>query len=253
MTISFQVEVVDKLQKICAEIYIHVVASLKTGMSEKDIAEMVRREFSKRGINEYWYDVPIMILIGEDRFLDMAKPDYALKSPSEHSLLREGNSIFIDMHPMDSNGFWGDYSAMSVFKPEAEDQDKVAFLREVFSIQRQGINAITTGMRANVIANLFKNTFAKNNIISLDVRRSNVGHSMHKGPKKNADGTDKRTFIESGVTVLLDEGIYAIEPGGFQKKNDGRILVGRFEDCVYVPKKGRAMILGNTEPLMYSV
>ena len=237
---------VDRLQKISQDIYLKTITSLATEMTEADIAESVRTEFRKKGINYFWYDVPISVLIGEDRFLTMAEKDYRIKSPSADVKLQRGNTIHIDMDLMDAEGNWGDFSATSVFQPKSEiDYEKASFLTLIQKIQREGIKHLTSQTTASQVARWYINKFKEENITLLDVRNT-VGHSIHSGSKKYPDGREKRMFLEEKNETPLGEGVYAIEPGGFRKSIVGNgFVVGRFEDCVYIPPSGKPLILGN--------
>lgn len=240
---------VDKLQSLCAEIYLYTIPSLRTGQTETEIAEIIRAQFRKHGIESFWYDVPIFALIGTQRFRDMATSDYPLKSPSAKVSINPGDPVFIDMHPIDKDGYWGDFCAMTVFQPRPEiDDEQVAFLRLTQRLQRDGITAITAGTTAHDLASWYTKRFREENV-TLEDPRGNVGHSMHTGEKKYDNGTDKRTFLDTGVTASLAGRIWAIEPGGYNVLESGKMLVGRWEDCVYVSPQGQVTILGRKEPV----
>lgn len=130
---------VERLQEICKEIYFKTITFLQVGMTEVDIALRIRDEFKKKRINSFWYNIPISVLLGEQRFLTMVEKDYKIKSPSAYIKLRKGNPVHIDMAPMDSKRIWGDFSATCIFKPNPEtDYEKVNFLKLVQKIQREG-------------------------------------------------------------------------------------------------------------------
>ncbi len=69
---------------------------------------------------------------------------------------------------------------------------------------------------------------------------NNVGHSIHAGPKIKA----QRIWLDEDNNAPLGEGIFTIEPGGFRNKKEGiGIVVGRFEDCIYISPDGKAVLL----------
>lgn len=241
-----QLEAADKLQKTCSEIYITVTSSLTTGMSENDISEMVGKEFLKRGIANFWYDVPIFVLIGEERFFALKEQDYEVKRPKSSVQLIPGDVIYIDMHPQDSQMIWGDYNSMCVFKPQGEDEEKVTFLKLIYSIHQAGIKTITPSMTASKLFQWYENQYAKHGITLVD-KRDTVGHQMTWGAKKDDQGNYRISFLDKNNNEPLSGGIYAIEPGGYRKQN-GQLFVGRFEDCIYIPKQGKAVILGRKDP-----
>lgn len=241
---------VDRLQSLCAEIYLRVVPYLRTGQTEADIAEIIRSEFNHHGIDSFWYNVPIFTLIGPQRFRDMATSNYPLKSPSPTVLLKPGDPVFIDMHPMDAHGYWGDFSAMTVFQArQGIDDEQVTFLRLMQTIQREGIAIIQAGMTARDLSQWYERRTHQEGI-SLEDPRNTVGHSMHHGTKKYPDGRDKRLFLDKDTDIPLAGALWAIEPGGFKTASSGRTLVGRWEDCVYVSPEGKATIVGHQKPLL---
>lgn len=168
---------VSKLQLCSYYIYSNTIRRVKEGMSEIDIAKIISEQFKERGIKQFWYDIPIMVLIGEDRFLDMTG-DYKNKSPSVNHLLKIGDTIHIDLTPKDKEGFWGDFSATCVFHPKTDyDFEKVEFLRLVRKIQRDGIKRIKSVNKSSDIANWYLGKFRENNMTLVDVR-NNLSHSI---------------------------------------------------------------------------
>jgi hypothetical protein len=247
MSIHDRIQIVSHLQQMCWEIFATSVQVLKTGISEYDYAELLRKEFKKKKIVSFWYDVPIFVLFGTTRFLDIASKDYQIKSPHKSVFLQEGDPIYIDFHPQDADTkLWGDWNSMVVFHPRVgRDDEQIAFLEEVRDIQRKGFLHLRATMNASDIANYYVNEFEKHDIILSDVR-NNVGHSMHSGPKL----PEKRLFLENGMQKPLGDEIYAIEPGGYRKKRLGKgIVVGRFEECVLVTQREPAIILGSQKLL----
>jgi Xaa-Pro aminopeptidase len=239
--------ITDKLQTACYEAFSSIVAKLQSGMSELEIAKKIREALKQKKISEYWYDVPIFVIIGADRFFDIAKRNYPAKSPHPDIFLQEGDPIYIDIHPRDTTTkIWGDWNSMVVFRPGSEtDEEQVSFLEEVRKIHRKGIEKFNSCMTAADVAEYYFSEFEKRTITLSDVR-NNVGHSMHSGPKL----PEKRTFLEKGNNTVLSEGIYAIEPGGYRKKKSGKgFVIGRFEDAIYIPKSGNAKLLGKSELL----
>jgi len=247
------IEAVNRLQTICSEVYLKVVYSLTSGVSEKYIEQEVIKNLSLKGIKKFWYDIGVMVLIGEKRFSDMYRKDYELKRPSDSVLLTPGDTIFIDMHPMESGGNWGDYNSMAVFKPSNEDNEKVSFLKLMYEIHREGIANLNSQMTGGDVYAWYKNRYQKEGIKFADTRK-NIGHTMHQGAKKNPDNLDKRIFLDPNNTTSIAGSIIAIEPDGYKMNQEGNAkLFGRFEDCVYIPLSGKPIILGRKEtvPLVF--
>lgn len=242
-----KIAIITNLQMGCYEAYSNIVSRLQQGINELEVEKLIRLEMAKKGITEYWYDVPIIVTFGTKRFLDIANKDYAIKRPKLDVHLQVGDPIYIDIHPQDTKTkLWGDWNSMSVFNPrKGVDDEQVSFLDEVRTIQREGIERLRSDMTASDIASFYFTEFEKRSVVLSDAR-NNVGHSMHAGPKL----PEKRTFLEKGFQKILGEGIYAIEPGGYRAKKSGDgIVVARFEECVYIPEEGKSKLLGILEEL----
>lgn len=235
------VAITARLQKLCFDSYVQISSKLKSGMNELDIADKLMKVLSEKGIDEYWYDIPIFVLIGPARFKDMGNSDYVVKSPSPQVLLKEGSIIYIDMHPMDTDsGRWGDWNTMAVFHPSEKDREQVDFLKLVRDMLHDGIRKISSQWKGSDVFDYYLHRFKENNITLLDAR-NNVGHSMHARVKEMSD----RKYLDRNNQSLLAGGIYAIEPGGFRSRQNGNgIVVGRFEECVFIPEHGNAVLLG---------
>lgn len=239
---------VVEIQKSCVETFVMAIRLLRSGMSEKDIQVFIIDQLKKFGLVNYWYDIGVMVLIGEKRFLDMKEKDYGRKTPSDSILLQKGELVFIDMHPMNNEGVWGDFSSMVMYKPKPEDKGKVSFLEQIYCIHMDGIHQINSLVTGNDICSWYSKKYQNENIHLLDARE-NVGHTMVAGIKKYKNDTEKRVFLDMDNISPIGEGILAIEPGGYKKTLDGATLVGRFEDCIYVPKTGYPIILGRKDQL----
>ena len=232
------IEIVSWLQEQSIGAYLKVANSLQSGMSEWDIAHSLKQELQKTGIVHYWYDVPITVLIGPNRFKHMADTDYEIKSPRDTISLKENDVFFIDITSQESTqGRWGDFSATGVYKPK--NNEHVKFIEHMQMIHQEGISHIHADIKGCEVFEWFKKRFDEENVKLIDPR-SNVGHTIGFGTKQ----TYNRIFLDASDQIQMKDSLYAIEPGGI--KGD---LVSQFEDCMYVPKKGPAMILGRKEML----
>ncbi len=217
-------------------------------MNEQDIAERIKLEFKKRDITDFWYDVPIIVLVGTERFIKGANSDYTTKSPSKEFILKEGDVVYIDLHPQDSKTrVWGDWNTMIVFHPrKGIDDEQVAFLKEMQEIHREGITKFTPTMIGADIFNYYLDTYQRRGITPILGKKPDVGHTVHAGLKVNAN----RLLLTPENTIPIGGYIYAVEPAGFRlKKSEKGVVVGRFEECAYVPEEGNVVLLGNQELL----
>ncbi|CAN5166737.1 hypothetical protein BH09PAT1_BH09PAT1_4380 [soil metagenome] len=241
------VAVTENLQRQSIEAYLTIAHELKTGMSESDIAKNLVGELAHRGINDFWYNIPILVLIGSDRFQQMADPDYAVKSPSEDVRLKPGDPFFIDVHPRDKSTRWGNFASTGIYQPGDEQLDELLFLQRMQGIQEQIVGSMTGIDIGAKVAQGFNTLFENESISLLDVR-GNFGHTMGYGQKSDYE----RSFLDESNNQQIGGKIWGIEPGGV-KTLGNKLLVARMEDCVHIPRVGEPRVLGrqNLPPVAF--
>lgn len=245
--LSRKVKVVSNLQNTSKMVFKTVMSRLKSGMSEEDIASEFRTEFRKRNISDFWYSIPIIVLISVERFLTGANANYDIKSPANDIKLKDGSLIYIDLHPMDQETkFWGDWNSMIIYRPrEGVDDEQVIFLEEMRQIHRDGIAQITSKTTGKELIDFYTKTYESKGITPIWDKIKDIGHTLHEGPKDSVS----RRFITADDIQTLGGNIIAVEPSGFRRKNNHEVVVARFEECIYIPENGIAIILGNNELL----
>jgi hypothetical protein len=238
-----EVDITRILQEQTINTYMSVTASLKPNLSEKAIAQAIIAELKAAGVTEFWYDIPILVLIGERRILQLAQTGYTQKKPQEEIILRENTLFFVDIHPRHSSGRWGNFAATGIYEP-ADDQ-VITFLKGLQHIQEECIKMLSPTMAGKDVAVWFQKKFQQQNIELLDVRR-NFGHNMGFGPKNSY----QRLFLDEHNPQPIGGQIWGIEPGGIHRHpSKSGVLIGRFEDCVHVPLNGSPSTLGRDSPI----
>jgi len=240
------IKVISKLQNISKEVFRTVTSHLESDISEVDIAGQIRIEFKKRNVLKFWYTVPIIVLIGTERFINGANANYDTKKPDGHITLQDGSIIYIDLHPTDTKTeLWGDWNSMIVYHPRDEkDSEQVSFLEEMRQIHREGISKITSSTTGKELVDFYTHSYELKGITPIWNNIRDIGHTIHSGPKESA----KRRFITADDLSAFSNCVIAIEPSGFKKKkNSNEFVVARFEECVYVPESGKATLLGNND------
>ncbi len=219
----------DTMQRQCAQAYLNVTVSLRVGMSEADIAREVQGELQAAGITDFWYDIPIVVFIGVERFMQSVLADYGVKRPSEQVTLQANTPFFIDIHPRHETGRWGNFAASGVYRPAGDAQVKL--LERMQHTHHEGIAQLRAGQTGADVARWFQEQFQANTIEHVDVR-ANFGHSMGVGMKNGYT----RLFLDEANTTAIGGTIYGIEPGGVRRNPGGQVTAfARFEDCVYIP------------------
>ncbi len=242
------VEITDHMQTMCEAALYELIHEMRLGMSEREIERVLRDKLQARGFTDYWYNIPILVLAGQKRFFDMANDDYESKAPSTEVRINEGDPLFVDIHPRDESGRWGNFARTLIVNPH--DHDHVEFVRQMRAIEwrrfpRGGRASETT----HELARDLHGEFDADGINLVDVR-SNFGHNMGSGEKSSF--TD-RSFIDMDTHVALRGQIWGIEPGGYLQVSPGNFLVARIEDCVHVSESGELRTLGNKLPYQHSV
>jgi Xaa-Pro aminopeptidase len=224
------VALTDTMQRQCVQAYLAVTANLRAGMSEAEIARAVQAELQAAGIADFWYDIPIVVFVGVERFMQSVLADYAVKSPSEHITLQANTPFFVDIHPRHQTGRWGNFAACGIYQPAGGEQ--VELLERMQHTHHEGIARLRAEHTGADVARWFLDQFQANNIEHVDVR-ANFGHSMGAGSKRDYT----RLFLDESNTTAIGGTIYGIEPGGVRRNAAGQVIAfARFEDCVYVPR-----------------
>lgn len=234
-----EVEITEHLQQQTIEAYLTVAHDLRTGMSEADIAKDLAGELDFRGINDFWYNIPILVLIGPNRFQQMSDPDYDVKTPSEDIQLRPGDPFFIDVHPRDKSTRWGNFASTGIFQPTDDQIDQVSFMKRMQEMQGKVVRSLSGENSGAQVSDAFHSLFEDEQISLLDVR-GNFGHNMGRGAKADF----QRSFLDSENSQTIGGMIWGVEPGGIKRVGEGKLLVARMEDCVHVPLVGEPKILG---------
>ncbi len=239
---SSDAEIVSDLQKLSFSSSLEAIPKMKVGQSEIEIADLIKSALFKRGIEKYWYDIPIIVLVGKERFLSSVNAHNDKKSPSPNIFLKERDTVYIDIHPQDpKTGIWGDWNTMFVFQPNnKKNNNQIDFLNLIRQILFDGIQSLKSSMRFCDIYDLFLDKYKENNIRPLWGGNPNIGHTLHKGDKLSSE----RLFISPDNKHIIGGEIFSLEPGGYQYIDD-ELVVGRFEECVFVPKDGKSIHLGN--------
>jgi Xaa-Pro aminopeptidase len=232
------------MQSQCIQAYLTVASALRSVLSEARIARAIRDELQASGVRDFWYDIPIVVLIGTNRFAQLIAPEYDVKSPSEVAVLQPGMSFYIDIHPRHESGCWGNFAATGVYHPP--DSESAALLKMMQGIQEAGIRHLNGEQTGGDVARWFVRQFEDAEIEVFDVR-ANFGHSMGSGAKSDY----QRLFLDEHNNTPIGGGIYGIEPSGVRRDGSGQIsAMARFEDCVYIPPHGgQAVIMGRTDPV----
>jgi Xaa-Pro aminopeptidase len=247
-----RIAIVSRLQQASSEVFAEISQLLMSGLSEPEIANLISAAFEKRDIVKFWYDVPIIVLVGTERLIHGANTDYATKSPSADVLLEPGSTIYIDVHPQDSEtGLWGDWNTMAIFQPrQGLDDEQVAFLAEMREIHRTVISKIQPSWTGAELMESFFQAYEQAGITPMLGEKPDIGHTIHAGLKSESN----RVLLNAANTTPIAGHFYAIEPAGTrQAEHGGGQLVGRFEECIYVPEKGEVILLGSQKLVPISI
>lgn len=233
------VQEVSRLQNLCKKVFSILLKKINSSMSEDDLADLSLELFAEEGIHSHWYDVPVVSLIGIERFVEGTTTyDYSVKSPSSDVYLEENVAVHLDFSPIDpKTNVWGDWSSTFVYKPSNKrSNEQLKILGSARKIQRN-ISFITSNTTGKEIADHFQREFQKMGLQLKDVR-NNVGHSIHNTAKSDSN----RVWLDQKNSQALGSGIFTIEPGGISM--NGKYMA-RFEECIFIPENGPAKILGS--------
>lgn len=96
-----------RVQNISRDTLEYLTATIRKGMTEKDLCDLAKDYMKDRGISSFWYHgLPALVLIGERTTVSDSGKNY---TPSKTIKVGESDLITIDLHP-ELNGYWGDFA-----------------------------------------------------------------------------------------------------------------------------------------------
>ena len=210
---SSEIQSMSRAQKITEQVFDEILAFIKEGVREADIACEIDYRFRKRGGERSAFET--IVAFGQNS----SKP-HAISS---ERTLEAGDIILIDMGTV-CDGYSSDMTRTLVFG-KADSRLKKIY-STVLEAQQTAIERIKSGMKCSGIDGLARNVIKKagyeNNFIhSLG---HGVGLEVHEIPRV---ARSSQTVLKRNTVITVEPGIYIPEWGGV-----------RIEDMVVVSDEG---------------
>jgi Xaa-Pro aminopeptidase len=191
------------------------LAVAATGVSEQDVELAVSAYLIENGIDHVWTITNVGL--GENTLVCFpTNPPTTLKATSRDVLM-------VDVHPITTDGSWGDCTRCAVIGEYPEARQALADLE---AIHYETLDKCRPGMPANELFGLSHERLIAEGYVLLD-QLGNIGHSLSAG------AAYLHQFIDAGNTTPM-WGAWAIEPfaarDGIAVKVEDLVWFGR-ERC----------------------
>jgi Xaa-Pro dipeptidase len=206
------------VQRIAIEVAERAAAEARPGMSEIELRDLVEQWLRERGCETVWS----ITNVGFGARSTICFPD---QPPTENRLASDDLG-HVDLHPVASDGWWGDCTRTFALGSNAEHERALEAVREIHAATlarcRPGMPAreLFEGCHASIVAAGYK---------LLDPW-SNIGHSI-----KHSSAYDEKFIDATNETPMW--GAWAIEP--FLGTDDFGI---KLEDLVWFGEDGCTVI-----------
>lgn len=194
------------MQEKAVEATRYIASQLKSGQSEKEVADMYYEALAEIGLTEHWY--PVLVYAGGSTSLPISRR-YHLPSPEV--IIQEKDIVMLDCTPLDGT-VWSNWAETFMV---GED----TFYRSLIKDSSELVEKVNnyTVKEANTIQDIYDyamELIQEGGFVSLDPM-GDVGHSIFQVPEgQTVDKTpqEQRLFIYPEHGERLIEGIVSIEP-----------------------------------------
>jgi len=215
-----------KAQRISERVLQYAVARLKTGITEIDVVNLIKKEYKSHGV--YVLSFPPIVAFGKNTANIHHEPNKTKLKKGDIAMFDFGCTVNHYCSDMTRTYFWGKKDNRTSKKPSAialrAKQEKV--YKDVLKAMNLAMNKISKGeKRAKIIDNSarkFLNKKYKNNF------KHGLGHGVgtviHEWPNLKPKSED---VLPVGCVMTIEPGIYLKGFGGV-----------RIEDMVLITKNG---------------
>jgi Xaa-Pro aminopeptidase len=154
-------------QRTTKEVTGEVVAALRPGLTERDVAALAERLARGRGASGFW--TPVAVGAGEGS--RVCHPDH----PPGNRTIEEQDLVLLDVTPT-FDGWPGDYCVSVVLGDDPERRELVATVER---LRDELIAACRPGLPANELFGVAAAAFAREGVELLDLL-ANIGHSLER-------------------------------------------------------------------------
>jgi methionyl aminopeptidase len=241
MTIDSQNDVfgLKAIGAIVANTLQHMAASMKPGMTTKELDDIGRRYLASHGARsapEITYDYPGATCISVNECVAHGIPDGTRIQP--------GDMVNIDVSA-ELNGYFGDTGASFLVPPSLPKQ--IAVCRATKKARNRAINQLRPGLPLNVIGKSIEKTARQFGMqIIRNLGSHGVGRALHEEPDGISSFYDKRDKrrLHDGLVITI-EPFLSTGASMVTESRDGWSLMtpkgaftAQYEHTVIITKKG---------------
>jgi Xaa-Pro aminopeptidase len=220
-----EISLMKKAAQISSTAIHSLIAEIKPGCSEKDIALSLEIIARRSGADQLAFDA--IVASGENSALPHAKPT--------DRTIRKGDFIVIDFG-VKYKGYCSDETC-TLALGELTDQQKDVY-QIVKDAHDRAIDTIRTGVKASEVDRHTRNIFGeKYEKYFLHGTGHGVGLEVHEAPRLNPDSQD---VLETRMVVTVEPGIYL--PGQWGIRIEDTILV-KENSCEKLTKMDKGLII----------
>ncbi len=189
---------VQEVQEIAKKTIIYLSEVIKSGMTEKEIADMSDDYMRSLGIDSFWYHgVGSLVLVGKRTLISKSAKEYI---PSNQKV-RKNDLVTVDLSP-EIDRFWGDYArSFSIENGKFTMNPKLSFLKDGIRVENEiheyFLRLLKPQMSFEEAHFLINNRITEMGYENLDFH-GNFGHTIEK---KLQD----RIYIEKGSKIKFSE------------------------------------------------
>lgn len=208
-----QLKAIERAAQIIDDTYEAVLASVKEGDTEKDIADFIQEFVLMQGASGLSFDTIVAFADGG------AEPHHV---PTDRKL-EKGMLVTIDMGAV-YDGYCSDFTRTFAFGNINEKQREVYDV--VYRAQKMGIDATKAGMKCEALDAVCRNHIAAAGYGDKFIHTTGhgVGKLIHEAPRVGK-GSDE--VLKKNMVITIEPGIYIAGEMGV-----------RIEDMVIVGRKG---------------
>jgi len=212
--------------KVTDQVYQKILKVVRPGMSEKEVAQLIRNYFEEKGINFLSFDT--IIVSGKNGALPHGQPS--------DKIIQVGELVTVDFG-CKYQGYCSDFTRTFAVGKEISPK-----FEEIYQIvqeaQIKGIQAVRAGVKCSEIDKIVRNYIQKKGYGEYFSHGTGhgLGIEIHEEPYVSSQSN---IVLQSGMVITIEPGIYIPDLGGV-----------RIEDSVLVKENGHELLTNSPRELI---
>ena len=210
--------------QITDQVYQKILKAVRPGMSEKDLAKIIRNSFEESGADGLSFDT--IVVSGENGALPHGQPS--------DKIIKESELITVDFG-CKYQGYCSDFTRTFAVGKEINPK-----LKEIYQIvqeaQWKGIQAVKPGIKCSEIDQIVRDYIQQKGYGEYFVHSTGhgLGIEVHEAP--SISWLDN-TVLQPGMVITIEPGIYTPDLGGVRIEDDVLVTKDGFELLTKSPRE----------------